>query len=281
MFWSDQLLIFKLLNPNVVISLLLLRDTSYLGLTHVPERLCLRPRVSVIGGVVVLFADFRVLPSWLPAAHRLKLQQQFGVQQRRRQEVVIKPKREREVIRIMKKEPEKMIIRMRAPPSSGLFFLPHSELVVCDDPIGDDTRVKEFLQVQIISFQKPDCSRNFALKSTGFFLFHKKVKQFFFCLLTLLYKKCSVLTFPGQKNMYISPWTYSRPGQTLFLRVIKSNFRPCRFIRSSKLWREVSGGCMYSTWGSQLTTKVPSEMTQCPGKNDACPALTEEKNSLL
>ena len=96
MFWSDQLLIFKLLNPNVVISLLLLRDTSYLGLTHVPERLCLRPRVSVIGGVVVLFADFRVLPSWLPAAHRLKLLEQFGVQQRRRQEVVIKPKRERE-----------------------------------------------------------------------------------------------------------------------------------------------------------------------------------------
>ena len=80
----------------------------------------------------------------------------------------------------MKKEPEKMIIRMRAPPSSGLFFLPHSELVVCDDPIGDDTRVKEFLQVQIISFQKPDCSRNFALKSTGFFLFHNKVKEFIF-----------------------------------------------------------------------------------------------------
>ena len=131
----------------------LLRDTSYLGLAHVPERLCLRPGVPVIGGLAVLFADFRVLPSWLPAAHRLKLQQQFGVQQRRRQEVVIKPKREREVIRIMKKEPEKMIIRMRAPPSSGLFFLPHSELVVCDDAIGDDTRVQEFLGFRFFHFK--------------------------------------------------------------------------------------------------------------------------------
>jgi hypothetical protein len=61
----------------------------YPGFAHVPERLCLW---SGIAAVLIVPAALGVpLPAFPAAPHRLELHQQLCVQQRWRQEVVVKP----------------------------------------------------------------------------------------------------------------------------------------------------------------------------------------------